>query len=490
MRRQSLIWLVVVAVVGAGWSVPVRAEVEFIQESTPQTLPVITFDNNINPISPANPFGSGLSEDALNILRAHAVALQQVQAAINYLRANRMTILEGNNTFYNRIFGDFYVKGNQFDGSYEKRSQNKWKSQKYIKTSNGLYSRTLVRQKTQNILVLQNVPVIVSGFEVGRYGATQPNGSIAYGPQRFRLTPNQETLFLSVRPTTQWYPDTRPELVPVADPQFDIFNSPIEEEVYNTAHFDRILAMFEAIEAAMSEETHYSWGAQTTDDPNNPGTNLMDPSLNTYATANGQTIGDPLYGAGTMTLDPSQDRGYRQWGYSTSFSDDHIDQLENDPNNPLLWYLDNSLTGNPDIDLTFFRERLDAYGSQTTTTDANGNTVNVNDIFLGQGFLKEKRRSGGLNDTQPNSRSEKTQLRQYQMLISAFATMLGNEPGLSELFGDTPFFLGSMDSDAFARFVDLAFSPRRGGLGDGTGMVPFGKRGTYSDTFNPIIISE
>lgn len=86
-------------------------------------LPTITFDNLINPLTGTSNGTfptSGYSQDALNIINAHRVAMQQVQAALLYLRMHRAEILAGRNSRYNQIFGDFYNPNSAFAGQYDR----------------------------------------------------------------------------------------------------------------------------------------------------------------------------------------------------------------------------------------------------------------------------------------------------------------------------------------------------------------------------------
>jgi hypothetical protein len=86
-------------------------------------LPTITFDNLINPLTGTSNGSfptSGYSQDALNIINSHRVAMQQVQAALLYLRTHRASILAGHDARYNQIFGDFYNPNSAFAGQYDR----------------------------------------------------------------------------------------------------------------------------------------------------------------------------------------------------------------------------------------------------------------------------------------------------------------------------------------------------------------------------------
>lgn len=76
-----------------------------VTEILPIVLPEpktdVEFDLNIRP-------GAALTEDAINMLNAQAVARQQVQAAINYLVSHEDNILRGQDAWFNEVFGGFY----------------------------------------------------------------------------------------------------------------------------------------------------------------------------------------------------------------------------------------------------------------------------------------------------------------------------------------------------------------------------------------------
>ncbi len=108
MKQLRRAFFVAVVLLGGSYCQVAQAQVELIEPTIDLQPPTINFDTNINPVP------GTYSADALNIIRAHKVALQQVQAAILYLRLHRTDILAGENTWYNENFGDFYDPNSPF----------------------------------------------------------------------------------------------------------------------------------------------------------------------------------------------------------------------------------------------------------------------------------------------------------------------------------------------------------------------------------------
>lgn len=389
-----------------------QAQVQFIPPTVELSLPNITFDSNINPLP------GSLSNDALNIIRAHQVALQQVQAAILYLKSNRQRILEGNNQWYNSVFGDFYNPNSQFSGLYDRTTQ---RLRPVIDPLTGL----------QAVDPVSMLPL----FYADRYGNL------------------------------------------------------LTDEVYNTSHFDRILTVFTQIQAALNRDTNYQWGAQT-------GNAASQAALDTYRNATA-TIGDPLFGTITAppTLSATEDRGIRQWGYSTSYTPKHANQIATDPANPLRWDEDNDVSTQavpltPDQELAFFKDRLDIFGTST------GGLTGTNEVYVGGGFLNESIRSNSSVVGEPNPFFHPTEFEQYQQLIMSMAQSAGSlgtagdpsiEPGLVSLFGQSAFFWEALDAASFASFVDLFKPVQEGGVGDGSLLPPPGKNADLVGVFDPIV---
>ena len=239
MKQLGRALLVAAVLLGANMGSVVNAEVALIQPTINLSLPQISFGAGINPI------GGSYSNDALNILRAHQVALQQVQAAIIYLRSNKDNILAGQNAGYNAAFGDFYNPNSQFAG---------------------LYNRTLRR----------------------------PTGGV------------------------------------------DRFGNQEYETIYNTAHFDRVLVVYQRIQAALQSSITYALGAQPIDDDNDPLTPAVDTFFDTYR-HNVATVGDPLFGQ------PFTQQAGKAYSFNDPSGKPYINPVTKKP------YID-PLTGQPDID--------------------------------------------------------------------------------------------------------------------------------------------
>lgn len=440
--RQSL--FVAAVLLGLSTCQVAQAQVEFIDPVINIPLPVINFDANINPVP------GTLSGDALNIIRAHRVALQQVQAAIQYLRVHRNDILAGENAWYNETFGDFYDPDSPFAG---------------------LYNRILKH-------------------DTGRV---------------------------------------------------DRFNNPIYEDWYNTAHYDRVLFVFTQIEAALKDTITYAYGAQVT------APNTQDPIFDTYR--NGAlTVGDPLFGSPStpdnispipidpltglpfvdpvtglpytnqpllgdplvshmgITLPAASDRGTVQWGFSTSFTPEHLNQIATNPTNPLSWDDDNDLTFDDDNDpltpevaltpeqqLAFFNDRLDAYA---VTDSVTGDTT----VYVGGAFLNESQRSDSTPTGEPNPFFHPTEFNQYQQIVMALAQSEGSqapssgtgsavsiENGIASFMGASSYFFQALDGRSYASFVDVFKPIEEGGIGDGSLLPPPGKAGSRSSVFIPLV---
>lgn len=453
MTKMRCALLATACLLGLTTSQTAQAQVQFIDPTVNLQTGTINFDTNINPIS------GTLSEDAANIIRAERVALQQVQAAIMYLRTYRDQILAGQNKWYNQNFGDFYDPNSPFAG---------------------LYNRILKH-------------------DTGR---------------------------------------------------LDQFNKPIYEDWYNTAHYDRVMFVFQRIQSALQGTINFAYGAQT-------GNAANAAIFTTYATNGGTqlTVGDPLFGSVTQPdnisqllpyqLDPitgmplidpitmqpyavkpllgdplvqhfalqlptTMSRGLLQWGLSTSFTPAHLAQLTNNPGNPLHWADDNAISTQqapltPDQELAFFKDRLDVFGTQTTTAaTATTPAVTENNLFVGGAFLNEQQRADSGGTGQPNQFFTPTQFNQYQQLIEALAQSAGStnpaasgtgttttgttasniENGIFELLGSTANFYQALDGNSYASFADL-FSAD--GIGDGTLLPPPGKQAGRQHIFTPLV---
>lgn len=437
MRQLRHSFLVAAVLLGVSTCHVAQAQVAFIDPTINIPVPTINFDANINPIA------GTLSGDALNIIRAHRVALQQVQAALQYLAVHRADILAGENAWYNETFGDFYDPNSPFAGLYDR----------------------IVKHDTGTV---------------------------------------------------------------------DRFGNPVFEDWYNTAHYDRVVAVFKEIQLALQNTLSYALGAQ-------PGAgNTPDTIFDTYR--NGiVTYGDPAFGSpsiadntspipidpltGAPYVDPvtgqpytnqpllgdplinnpstiliGGDAGSVQWGFSTSFTPEHLNQITTNPGNPLRWDEDNDLTTpaaplTPDQELAFQKDRLDAYG----VTDPLTSTTTV---YVGGAFLNESQRSDSTPTGTPNPFFHPTEFKQYQQIIMALAQSNGSlasggqaasgvsiNTGISSFVGSNAFFLKALDSKSYAAFVDVFKPIEDGGIGDGSLLPPPGKAGSRSSVFIPLVPS-
>lgn len=411
-----------------------RAEVQLIEPTVDIQLPSINFDTNINPISGL------LSEDALNIIRAHRVALQQVQAALLYLQQHRDDILAGKNEWYNENFGDFYDPNSPFAG---------------------LYNRILKHDTGK--LDQFNKPIYEDWYNTAHYdrvvyvftriqAALKDTINYAWGAQTGNAT--NAGIFDTYRNAP----------VTIGDP---LFGSPTQPDTISQLPASLI-------------------------DPLT-GLPFIDPvTMMPFAVP--PLLGDPLFTHFARAL--ADDRGTIQWGLSTSFTPDHLKQIATNPLNPLHWDDDNAISTpmaplTPDQELAFFRDRLDAFAvTDATTGDSN--------VFVGGAFLNEQQRADSGGTGQPNQFFTQTEFSQYQQLISALAQSAGSLPptgsavgttgvaienGIFAALGANANFYQALDGKSYAAFADLFKPVEEGGIGDGTLLPPPGKSGGRSGIF-------
>ncbi len=407
MKQFGKVFLAAAVLFGVTAGTAAKAEVPLIQPTINLQLPTITFGSGISPITGA------YSNDALNILRAHQVALQQVQAAILYLTAYRQSILAGENQAYNAAFGDFYNPNSQFAGQYDRL--------------------------------------------VTRFAGFAPNGD------------------------------------------------PIYKTYYNTAHYDRVLSVFQNIQQALQQAIHYDLGAQLTLAAD--GTVAPTPIFDSYRYEDA-IIGDPSFGNGTgglaSQLVTTTDRGEMKWGHSTSFSQRHLDRLA--AGGLLIWDEDNDISTaanplTPEEELRFFKDKLSAYAILASVSDED--VITPETIFVGGAFLNQEERSASTPDGTPNAFFHPTALDQYQMIIAALAETNGTLvtssdgttidstvqilAGLLDLYGETSGFFAALDSSSYANFANVFTPMQEGGIGDGSLLPPPGKHATSADNFIPIV---
>jgi hypothetical protein len=396
MKQLGRTFLVAAVLVAAMTSSAAKAEVAFIQPTINLELPQISFTIGVNPTLT-------YSTNALNVLRAHRVALQQVQAAIMFLTTNRKNILAGQNAAYNAAFGDFYNPNSQFAGQYNRTVQT---------------------------------PIGVDG-----------KGNLIYRTD------------------------------------------------YNTAHYDRVLYVYQQVQQALQSSITYALGAQPV--VNEDGTIGVDPVFNAYRTQT-VTVIDPQFG-NIQNNDELQryatfaDRGIFKWGLSSSSTPKHL------ANPSLPWYDDNDRSTataplTADQEMAFFHDKLDAYATVATTIETDGDDVIVPEtVYLGNAFFTESERDGDLFSGIPQDGFSPTEFHQYQMIIAALAEANGSTTnlqiyaGLNEVFGETSDFLAAFDSGSYASFASGSSTVPGGNFGDGSLLPPPGKNATDSDNFFPYV---
>ena len=483
MKQFGRAILVAAVLFGATTSPVAQAEVDFIAPTLNLTLPQISFGPGINPI------GGSYSNDALNIIRAHQVALQQVQAAILYLQANRDNILAGQNAGYNKVFGDFYDPNSQFAGLYNRT----------LRKPTGSVDR-FGNQQYQTIYNTAHFDRVLYVYQ-RIFAALQGSMNYALGAQPITTTTGSTTTTLDAAFETY-----RHNVATVGDP---LFGSPFIQQGGSGFRFN-----------APNGQPYIN---PATNRPYvDPRTGIVDidpvtgrPYLNPFTGKpfpSSALLGDPSVFNPQITLDVALERGLVQWGSSTSFTPKHLTQLATAPNSPLRWDDDNDLSTltiplTPEQELAFFKDRLDAYAVQrTSTTTNNVTTTTPETIYIGGAFLNEEQRSNSTPPGSPNSFFHETELNQYQMIIMALAQSDGStqtttttngvttnnggvaiEPGLLELFGQSAYFFEALDSKSYALFANVFLASQDGGIGDGSLLPPPGKRSSSSQIFTPVV---
>lgn len=486
MKQFGRIVLAAAVLFGATASPEARAEVALIQPTVNLTLPQITFGPGINPLT------GTYSNDAFNIIRAHQVALQQVQAAIIYLEVNRDNILAGQNVGYNNAFGDFYNPNSPYAGLYNRTLQSP--TGNYDKFGNQTF------QTVYNTAHYDRVLYVYRQIQA----ALQSSIKYSLGAQPIDDDNNPLTA-----PVDKAFDTYRHNVATVGDPR------------YSSAYTIDQRAAYQALNPLTGAPLINPITKRPYIDPItgkadiNPFTGR--PYTNPFTGRPFQdvaAVGNAGVNNVQITLDDALERGLVQWGDSTSFSLKHLNQIANDPNNPLRWDDDNDLSTatvplTPEQELVFFKERLDAYAQlpQSVTT-GNSTTTSVETIFLGGAFLNEEQRSNSTPAGTPNPFFHPTDMNQYQMIIMALAQANGStssssvlsngtvtttagvaiEPGLFELFGESAYFFQSLDAKSYANFANVFKSVEEGGFGDGSLLPPPGKQGTAGYVaFIPIV---
>ncbi len=445
MKQLKRAFFVAVVLLGGSYCQVAHADVEFIDPTIDLAPPTINFDTNINPVP------GTLSSDALNIIRAHRVALQQVQAAIRYLEVHRADILAGDNAWYNENFGDFYDPNSPFAGLYNRILKHD--TGNLDKFGNPIYEDWYNTAHYDRVMyVFRQIQTALQNTITYAWGAQTGNAANSAIFDNYRL---------GTTPVGQPIPNNG--ILTVGDP---LFGSP--------------------------QTPDYS-----TPLPIDPSTGLpyIDP-ITMLPIVNPPLVGDPLVSHFAIVLPVADDRGSVQWGDSTSYTAKHLAQIANNPNNPLSWDDDNDInTGSADQDLAFFRDRLDAYAVNTPATLL---TPEDNTVFVGGAFLTESQRSDSSVDGQPNPFFHPTEFNQFQQIIMALGQSVGSladsngnqvsiENGISEFMGPSAYFFEALDGRSYASFTDLFQPVQEGGIGDGSLLPPPGKQGGRSSNFVPLV---
>ncbi|MDB5336477.1 MAG: hypothetical protein JWN70_2096 [Planctomycetaceae bacterium] len=482
MKQLGRVLLVAAVLFGTTTSPVANAQVDIIQPTLNLALPQISFGPGINPI------GGSYSNDALNIIRAHQLALQQVQAAIIYLQANRDNILAGKNIGYNAAFGDFYDPNSQFAGQYNRTlrrptgSVDRFGNPEYQVVYNTAHFDRVLDVYMRIQQALQNAITYALGAQptLPTTGTSTIPVDTAFETYRHNVATVGDPLF-----GTPFVPQ-QGLIYSFNDPQGKPYINPITKKPF----IDPLTG-------------------QPDIDPVT-GKPFLNP-LTGKPFPNYAMLGDASVNNQQITLDVALERGLVQWGDSTSFSPKHLTQMGTNPNNPLRWDDDNDISTltaplTPEQELAFFKDRLDAYAVQRTTTTTSGVTTTTPEtIYIGGAFLNESQRSNSTPAGEPNSFFHKTELNQYQMIIAALAQSDGStqtstttnnvtttsgvaiEPGLLELFGQSAYFFEALDSKSYALFADVFRASQDGGIGDASLLPPPGKRASASDTFTPVV---
>ena len=482
MKQLGRALLVAAALFGASSSPVAKAEVAFIEPTLNLALPQISFGAGINPV------GGSYSTDALNIIRAHRVALQQVQAAIIYLQAYRDNILSGQNAGYNAAFGDFYNPNSQFAGQYNRT----------LRRPTGKVDR-FGNQEYETVYNTAHFDRVLSVY-MGIQSALQSSITYALGAQ-----PTVPTTGTSTTPIDSVFETYRHNVATIGDP---LFGTPYVAQAGYVYSFNDPKG-----NPYINPVTKRPYIDPITGQPDidpTTGKPFLNP-LTGQPFPNYAMLGDPSVNNPQITLDAALERGLVQWGDSTSFSPKHATQIANNPNNPLRWDDDNDISTTtapltPEEELAFFKDRLDAYAVKYTTTTVNGVTTTTPEtVYIGGAFLNEEQRSNSTPPGTPNSFFHPTELNQYQMIIMALAQSDGStqsrttangvttttgvaiEPGLLELFGQSAYFFEALDSKSYALFADVFRAMQDGGIGDASLLPPPGKRASAQDTFIPVV---
>ncbi len=479
----------------------------------------------------------------LQIVRANVLAWQQVQAALRYLQANARRIVAGSDLFYNSTFGQFYDRSdrNPLLGQYDLdvpavRAQGRPMGIADVNGNTVTFEDNtpfLNNIQVGDRIVIGNQVHVIAEIDVDDSNTTNNNnndeilgtikrvnvqqddqgqggGNNNGGQRRQRSQNNNQDLSIPTLTSITLEQDFNDRNGTIDTSALEVRRVLGTTTVTNREHYERVVRTFQAIRDLLELDTQYSgdW-------------NVMEAAFNrVFQVGQGQSQGQQQTPPGSFNFEGTDyDRSFRQFGFSNSNSQLHLDQRFFDPENPLHWTADNArirdADGNPIAgeDLLFFNDQLTIFGEfDQGATQGQNPQPGTNTVFVGGGFLGENQRGvGGLFDDKPSSREQRTDLLQYQMIISAFAefspffrstdvdaqgdpvSSFGPGFGILEILTQFGFpngtaelpFAQNMDAQVFASFANIFSDPRLNtGIGNGSLLPPLGKNArARSDDF-------
>lgn len=447
MRRLKCILFSVVAL-GASLGVNRANAQAFIDPSINLDLPTINFDSNINPVA------GTFSNDALNIIRAHRVALQQVQAALRYLQVHRSDILEGNNAWYNEVFGDFYNPNSAFSGLYNRTLQ--------VATGEVDRFGNLITQEQYNMAHFDRVLNTFLRIQQGLNTET----NYAWGAQP-TVAANQ-LIFDTYRSTTPL----------IGDPLFGNAARTITEETglrkwgLSTSFTPKHLAQI-----ATDPANPLRW-----DEDNDVGGTLTpDQEL---AFFRDRLTAYSVSGAGTLL------GGTTDVYVGGSFLNELMRSNSTVPGEPNPFFHPTELKQYQQL-IEALAESEGSLGysvvtTETTITTTQGGFTNTVVTTTTVNSLSTVT-PGTTTSTSTSTVNGVTRTVRTDTVVTVVDSVVEIGPGLLDTFGEDAFFLAALDSRSYGIFTDLFKPVTEGGTGDGNLLPPPGKQGTVSSVFVPVV---
>lgn len=479
MRRLRRIIFVVAALALTTGGRMAMAQ-DFIDPTVDLTLPTINFDTNINPVS------GSLSNDALNILRAHRVAMQQVQAALQYLRVHRFEIMEGKNAWYNQVFGDFYDANSSFSGLYN-RTQNVGIVDQFGQPVLDRFGHQLTQEQfnTAHFDRIFNVFLRIQN-------ALNDDTTYSWGAQPGNVA--NQTIFDAYRTATPMLGDPlfgNPQISSTADTGTRQWgystsftpthlaqiaatpNAPLrwdqDNAVGGTLTPAQELAFFkDRLDSySVSSTTTTTVGGVTTT-TNNIDTYVGGAFLNELMRSDSTNVGEP-----NPFFHPTELKQYQQLIAALAQSEGSL--------------------GYDIVTVETITVTTTTQGSKTTITNTDrivsGITLDSSAYTPGTvtATTTTNNSSGSGNSQSGSSNQNSTTTTTTTTITTITSEAVAIEPGLVDLFGQNAYFMAALDSKSYALFADLFKPVTEGGVGDGTLLPPPGKQGTHSDTFFPVV---